>query len=170
MTNRQLTFDSIDRVENLTYTPLERKYLKARYITLSFLYLCLMGLTPLLLFLEKVHLSYVIALEGVLFIAFIFNMWLLPRAFLYKGYAIREHDITYRSGLIFPTVTTIPFSKVQQVGIKQDPVTRWLGLYAVDIANGSQGVSGICVPGLTEERARAIKVLITTMIQQYARQ
>ena len=30
MTNRQLNFENIDKVENLNYTPLEKKYLKVQ--------------------------------------------------------------------------------------------------------------------------------------------
>ena len=30
MTNRQLDMENIDRVDNLVYTPLEKRYLKAR--------------------------------------------------------------------------------------------------------------------------------------------
>lgn len=29
MTNRQLNFENIDKVENLNYTPLEKKYLRS---------------------------------------------------------------------------------------------------------------------------------------------
>lgn len=32
MTNRQLNFENIDKVENLNYTPLEKKYLKVQTV------------------------------------------------------------------------------------------------------------------------------------------
>ena len=115
MTNKQLTIDNIDCVENLHYTPLERKYLKVLYVKTLFIYLAFMVLALFLLLADTFNYRYltVVGMEGVLLIALVANLFLLPKAFAYKGFAIREHDVTYRSGLFFPSVTTIPFCKIQ---------------------------------------------------------
>ena len=53
MTNRQLNFDNIDKVENLIYTPLEKKYLKVQIVKTVLVYIIFMGLTLLLLLAEE---------------------------------------------------------------------------------------------------------------------
>lgn len=103
-------------------------------------------------------------LEGGLLLALVINILFLPKAYAYKGFAIREHDITYRSGIIFPSVITVPFCKIQQVGVRQTPIARIFGLYAVDIVNGAQLLAKVTIPGLKEKRANEIKALILERI------
>ena len=163
MTNRQLTLSGIDRVEDLHFTPLEKSYLKAQLIKTSLAYLTLMVLTLLLLAWETFSYRHqvTVAAECIWLALLVANLFLLPKAVAYKGFAIREHDITYRSGIIFPRVTTVPFHKIQQVSIRQNPVTRLFRLYAVDIVNGAQSMSSISIPGLTAQTAEEIKALVT---------
>lgn len=166
MTNRQLNFENIDKVENLNYTPLEKKYLKVQTVKTILVYIIFMGLTLLFLLAEEFAYRVVttIGIECVFLTAMIVNLFLLPKAYSYKGFAIREHDITYRSGIIFPKTVTIPFCKVQQVSVRQTPVTRMFGLYAVDIVNGAQFLAETTIPGLTKEKADGIKALLIERI------
>ena len=111
----------------------------------------------------------VICVEAVLAVAALFNLLIMPRACAYKGFAVREHDITYRSGVIFPSVTTIPFCKIQQVSVRQNPVSRLFGLYAVDIVNGAQMQAETVIPGLTREKAEEMKSLLIEMAKNEGR-
>lgn len=167
MTNRQLNFENIDKVENLNYTPLEKKYLKVQTVKTILVYIIFMGLTLLFLLAEEFAYRVVttIGIECVFLTAMIVNLFLLPKAYSYKGFAIREHDITYRSGIIFPSVITIPFCKIQQVSIRQNPITRIFGLHTIDIVNGAQMLEATSIPGLTEEKANDIKALIIESIR-----
>ncbi len=167
MTNKQLISADIDRVENLSYTPLEKTYLKVLMVKTIFSYLLLMGLALFLLLAENFSGRYttMVCIECILLVAFIINLFLLPKAFAKKGFAIREHDITYRSGLLFPSVITLPFCKIQQVSISQNPLTRMCGLYEIDIVNGAQLLSETSIPGLTEEKANEIKAFIIESIR-----
>ena len=167
MTNRQLNFENLDKVEYLNYTPLEKKYLKVQIVKTMLVYIIFMGFALLLLLAENFsyRLATTAGIECVFLIAMIVNLFLLPRAFAYKGFAVREHDITYRSGIIFPSVITIPFCKIQQVSVRQTPITRIFGLYAIDVVNGAQTLAVTSIPGLTEEKANEIKVLIMGSIR-----
>ena len=162
MTNRQISLDNIDRVENLAFVPLERKYLKAHTAATALAWLGLMLLPLFLLLADEFdgRNLIVICAEAVLLAAGLVNLSILPKAYAYKGYAVREHDITYRYGIVFPKTVTIPFCKIQQVSIRQDPVSRMFGLYAVDIVNGAQMLAETVIPGLTREKADEIKSLL----------
>ena len=162
MTNRQWHPDNIDPVEELSYTPLEKSYLKTQAVITALIWLGLMLLPLFLLLTDEFdgRNLIVICAEAVLLAAGLVNLSILPKAYAYKGYAVREHDITYRSGIVFPKTVTIPFCKIQQVSIRQNPVSRMFGLYAVDIVNGAQMLAETVIPGLTREKAEEIKSLL----------
>lgn len=123
------------------------------------LYVLLMGLALLLLLTEEAWIC--LTAECVIAAVFIANMIFLPASYHYKGYAFREHDLSYRSGIVCPTVTTVPYSRIQQVSMKQNIVARAFKLYSVEIVNGAQTMSSVRIPGLSEERAMRIKDFIT---------
>lgn len=102
----------------------------------------------------------------MIIVSFIINLSILVKAYRFKGYALREHDITYRSGVIFPKTTTVPFSRIQQVSISRNPVSKFFHLCAIDIVNGAQGLSSIVIQGLTEEKAERIKDVITRRLNE----
>lgn len=171
MTNRQLDLENIDIVEELSYIPPDGRYLRARIAGTVLTYAVLM-LLPLFIFLAddfRGRDMIVICVEAVLAVAALFNLLIMPRACAYKGFAVREHDITYRSGVIFPSVTTIPFCKIQQVSVRQNPVSRLFGLYAVDIVNGAQMQAETVIPGLTREKAEEMKSLLIEMAKNEGR-
>mgnify|MGYP000726175578 FL=1 len=162
MTNRQLILEDIDKVENLTFVPLEKDYLKVQFVSTVLAWLGLMLLPLFLLFWEEAGVRNIvlISVEAILAAAAAVNLLILPKAFAHKGFAVREHDITYRSGIVFPSVTTVPFCKIQQVSLRQNPVSRLFGLYAVDIVNGAQMQAETVIPGLTREKAEEMKSLL----------
>ncbi len=162
-TNFQFNPEVITPVDDLQYTPLGGKYRTAYMVATSLVYLVLMAAALLLLCLDSVW--YCVAVEILLAAAFIINMVILPKAVVYKGYAFREHDLSYRSGIIFPKTITVPYRKVQQVSVKQNPVTKFFGLYTVGIANGAQNMSMISIPGLTRETAEMIKAWLTDKLR-----
>ena len=49
-------------------------------------------------------------------------------AFHYMGYALREKDISYRSGWLWRSMVTVPFNRVQHCEIKQGLIDRRFGL------------------------------------------
>lgn len=162
MTNRQIDFENIDRVENLVYEPLEPRYVKVQTVMTVLSYLFFMLLPMGVLFFDKFPFRSVLLIvwESVFLTLALVNIWFVPKAYHHKGFAIREHDITYRTGLLLPKTVTVPFCKIQQVNVGQGFVQRLFGLYAVDVINGAQLMSSLSIPGLTRERANDIKELL----------
>lgn len=163
MTNRQIYLADVTPVTDLSFEPLAPRYQSARFAGVSIVYILMMGLALLLLLTDHPRLCFIA--EGMIAIAFAANLLLLPKSCRFKGYAFREHDVNYRSGVIFPTITTIPYSRIQQVSLKLNPVSRLFGLYSLEVVNGAQGMSSLTIPGLTEERAMQIKNFVTDKIR-----
>ena len=150
--------ERIDQVENLHYQPVEPLYRNVQMILTAITYLILAGLALLLLLLDNP--VWCLIAEGIIIASLAVNLLILRKAWTFKGYALREYDLSYRSGLIFPTITTIPFNRMQQVGTKQNPISKLFKLYSVEVVNGAQLEAAISIPGLTEEKANQIKNII----------
>lgn len=150
--------ERIDQVENLHYQPVEPLYRNVQMILTAITYLILAGLALLLLLLDNP--VWCLIAEGIIIASLAVNLLILRKAWIFKGYALREYDLSYRSGIIFPTITTIPFNRIQQVGTKQNPISKLFKLYSVEVVNGAQLEASISIPGLTEEKANQIKNII----------
>lgn len=162
MTNNQIMIDELIEdlkpIDELDYTHIEARYRNVQMIltVLGYLLLAVVALSFLLLD-DRIWFE---AVEFVIAIAMTLNLIILRKAWECKGYALRENDITYRSGVVFHKTTTIPYNRLQQVSIKQNPVSKMFRLYAVEIVNGAQGLASLTIPGLTEEKANQIKGIL----------
>ena len=63
------------------------------------------------------------------------------------GFLVREHDLTFRRGVIARTTQTIPYNRVQHVGVDRGPVERFFGLSTLRLrsAGGDIGIEGLDV-------------------------
>ncbi|MEO6651111.1 MAG: PH domain-containing protein [Ilumatobacteraceae bacterium] len=75
----------------------------------------------------------------------------------HMAYLVREHDVSFRSGVIGRTVATVPFARVQHVSIDRGPIDRRFGLAALQLSTAG---GRIAVPGLRTEVADQLKELV----------
>lgn len=162
MTNNQIILDELLEgvipADDLHFEHIESRYRNVQIIFTALGYLALAISALFLLMLDGV--IWCIIAECVILIAAVINMVILRKAWEFKGYALRECDITYRGGIVFPKTTTIPYICMQQVSVKQNPISKMFRLYAVEIVNGAQAMSALTIPGLTEDRANQIKNIV----------
>lgn len=158
-----MNLECIAPIAQIEFEPLNVKYKKVQVIGISLTYFVLMCLCLFLLLADSIW--WCITAEIVLALALIINLSIVSQAYQIKGYALREHDITYRSGFIFTKITTIPYSRIQQVTIKQNPISKICHLYTVEIVNAAQGLSSLNIPGLPESTSKQIKNLLTEKLQ-----
>ncbi len=75
------------------------------------------------------------------------------------GYLVRDHDLSLRRGVIVRVTSTIPYNRVQHVGVDRGPIERFYGLATLQLRSAG-GVIGIS--GLTSEDANRLRELVTT--------
>ncbi len=73
------------------------------------------------------------------------------------GYLVREHDLSLRRGVILRMTATIPYNRVQHVGVDRGPIERLYGLATLQLRSAG-GVIGIS--GLTTDDANRLKDLV----------
>ena len=148
----------IQPVDELEFETVDHRYRSVQLILTGLGYILAAAFALFLLLIDDN--IWCILAECVIVAAMMLNLIIANKAWKFKGYALRENDITYRSGLVFAKTTTIPYNRLQQVSVKQNPVSKLFSMYSVEVFNGAQGMASLTIPGLTEERANQIKDIL----------
>ncbi len=100
------------------------------------------------------------------FVILIFSFLLKRIGFKKKGYAFRNHDVIYRSGIIATNTMVIPYNRVQHVALHEGFISRYFGLAKVEIFTAGGSASDIEISGIEKEEAENIKQLLMGKIQK----
>lgn len=106
-------------------------------------------LSPLVLWLGIVLLVVGVWRSGYCYLAY-------PR----KAYALRQHDLSFRSGLIFQKSVTQPILRIQHIELKRGPLERRAGLASLQVFSAGGAMHTFEIPGLLLTDAQAIRQLI----------
>lgn len=162
MANAQIRIEDIMQeiqpVDELEFEPVDHRYRSVQLILTGMSYILAAAFALLLLLIEDC--IWCIMAECMIGAAMVVNLIIANKAWKFKGYALRDNDITYRSGLLFAKTTTIPYNRLQQVSVKQNPVSKLFSMYSVEVVNGAQGMASLTIPVLTEKRATQIKDIV----------
>jgi membrane protein YdbS with pleckstrin-like domain len=168
MTNsfQNLQVYSFPEVSEITFNSIHKNYLKVIFFnTFLFFLLFFVGLTVAVYFdlfeeiSEYVYLFY-------LGITFVFSSVLLIKfiGFKKRKYAIRDKDISYKCGIFFKSLTTVPFNRIQHIEIDEGPISRFFGLSSLNVFTAGDSSDDLEISGLLQEDALKIKEFISTKI------
>lgn len=82
------------------------------------------------------------------------------KAYEFEGYALRKHDIIFKSGWIFRSVIVIPFNRVQHCEVTQGPLDRLIGIAGLSVFTAGGSGSDLTIQGLKPETANKLKDFI----------
>lgn len=161
--NEQIDISSLPKAEEVEWIPLNKKYLPISLLGTWIFGSILAGifLTVNLFNSDLIETRWILwAIVGgiLLFFAFISIISLL--GFKHKAYALREHDMLYKSGLIFRKTIALPFNRIQHSEINQGPIERKFNLARLSIFTAGGHNSDLAIPGLLNEDAQEIKSFI----------
>ncbi len=77
-----------------------------------------------------------------------------------KAWAIREHDMLYRSGVLWRTVTAVPFNRIQHVETESTPLDRRFGLAALKLYTAGTASGDLKIHGLPADVAEGVRVFV----------
>ena len=81
-----------------------------------------------------------------------------------RGYAVREKDLLYKSGVFWRSVRAFPFNRVQHTKLDSTPLDRRFGLASVSVFPAGGG-RGHRIRGLGRETAERLRVYISARIE-----
>ena len=79
------------------------------------------------------------------------------------GYAVRERDVLYRSGVLWRSASLVPFNRVQHTQVASGLLDRRFGLASLTVYAAGSG--GLTIPGLGAETAEDLRAYATERIQ-----
>lgn len=164
-TNETIDIQQLPKNEETALTAPASKYWQIIVINLIiFLFIIGAGLATLILAKEEIKSNWFI-FTGI-FVAFAAFLFLLFRAsYKRRGFALREKDVLYKSGIIAETTVIVPLTRIQHVALYEGFLSRMfhLGTLQIYTAGGSSGE--IRIAGVPIEQAKAWKEALVQRLE-----
>ena len=77
-----------------------------------------------------------------------------------RGYAVRDKDIAYKSGVLWQTETVVPYNRVQHAETGSGPIDRYLSLARLTVFTAGTAGGDLRIDGLGEDVAERLRVFI----------
>lgn len=169
--NHPIDINKLPLVEEVKFNSLDSKYKTVVSIRLSVVTFCLLLLSfsPYVLQYLKVILlsSTLLLLIGILGIIISILMCSTTlKGVGMKGYALREHDIVYKSGIITRTQTIIPFNRVQHVVVYESALLRVFNLCTVEFFTAGGALGDLKISGISKEEGDRLKAYVVQKISK----
>ncbi|PCI02304.1 MAG: hypothetical protein COB81_05510 [Flavobacteriaceae bacterium] len=153
-------------INDLDYKRIQQSYLMVILLNFFVVFtLCIGGLSVALF---RSDTPFIMEFKwNFLQIALLFFFFLLMAriiGFSKRKYAIRERDISYKEGVFWTSITTVPFCRIQHVELNEAPVSRLFKLATLNIYTAGDSASDLKIKGLKKEEALRIKEFITSHI------
>lgn len=167
-TNETIDTNQLPRYEEVPFTPLHPKYKSVVLLNLSiFTSVTLVGAVIYASFNHDIVTPTIwtfisIGLLVLLGLVYFFALLGLKK----KGFAFRNHDVLYRSGIIAISTMVIPYNRIQHVALHEGLISRYFGLAKVEIFTAGGSASDIKIPGIAKAQAEDIKQLLMGKIQK----
>ncbi len=154
--NEPIAVGDLPRLDQASFTPLDPRYLKVSLLGSGVAALTVLTVTGVAAaMVERPVIPLIIG--GVLLFLIALSAALKVVEVRHVAYQVREHDISYRSGVLSQTVQTLPFVRVQHARMNRGAIERQFGL--ATLAVNSAGPD-LLIPGLAVSDAEAIKALV----------
>lgn len=165
--NEQVTTEELPQYEEVTLEQLPKECMIVGMITWLIILLISLTIITILNFVQNMPLfkggvlywilAYVTALVlGCLFIRI---------SYLRKGYAVREHDITYKSGIIWHKRIVLPFNRIQHVETHQGVLQRKFELAKLQLFTAGGQRADMTIDGLGFAVSESIKSSILNRLE-----
>lgn len=167
--NQQVNITGLPSAAGVNFQPLHNKYTWVVVIsTLIGLFIIVaLGASVFYLSLPEEHALLVEYRNAVFAVSLVLSAFLLVlniAGVRKKGYAVREHDIIYKSGLLNQKQTTVPFNRVQHVEIYEGALLRLFGLCRIEFFTAGGSFGDLKIPGLTLDEANKIKTYVIEQV------
>lgn len=81
-----------------------------------------------------------------------------------KGYAVRDKDIIYKSGVFWRTVTAIPFNRIQHVEKCSTPLDRRFNIATLQLFTAGGSGGDLKIHGLSSATAESLRTFILSKV------
>ena len=173
--NPEVAIESLPATERVEWRPLDSGYLPRVLVGRAatwLIALCAAGVAQVFL----THLGHPWATQRLL-VALLWAVLCLAalRALLWPfvsvprcGYAVRDKDILYKSGVLWRTIQVVPFNRVQHAVNSHAPLDRYFHLATLTVFTAGGGPGSLSIPGLGEDVAERLRVYVIGKLRSAA--
>lgn len=172
-TNHKVDLDLLPKYQEVTFLPIHKNYWNVIIINLFITILIMLAATCVsFIFMstsDEIGLGvygFILAIELV-FIGFL--IWSNRLAFKKRGYAVREKDLVYRSGILSTTTVIIPYNRIQHIAVNEGVFSRMYGLATVEVFTAGGSSSDLSIAGIEKEQAHRLKEFLMQNITRQAK-
>jgi membrane protein YdbS with pleckstrin-like domain len=162
--NNQVDIDTLPNWKHISYEKVSRKYLYVivlNYAIAAFLFMLFAVFISMLNDIsDDSTLFTVIAIAVLLIVIFcVLHLWSCAN----WGYALRDKDVLYRSGIFSKQVEIVPYRHIQHVNVKEGIFSRLFALVSIEVFTAGSGKS-VRIPGISRTRCVGIQEFISNKI------
>ncbi|WP_367867492.1 PH domain-containing protein [Pedobacter sp. WC2423] len=158
-TNEVIDLDSLPKHEDVQLSRSHPDYWKIICINLL-IFFGLLGITiGILLFFDEIrpNAKWMIPV----YLALLASFFLVFRiSFKKRGYAIRTHDVIYKSGIIAESTTIIPLNRIQHIELNEGLFSRIYKLGSLQLFTAGGQTGHIHISGIPIDEAKRIRDLL----------
>lgn len=167
-TNTTIEKEQLPQFNKINFISLDKKLLKVMRINMIILPVIAISAFCIYNYISEAFiLSVQIYIIGAIVFLTIVNYFYASISYKYRGYALREKDISYKKGYIWRSVITIPFNRIQHTEIKEGAISRFFSLQTVKFYTAGGSTSDLQIAGLNKENAQKIKEYVNGKIDNY---
>ena len=156
-TNEEIDLNLLPKYQEINLNAPDPAYWKVILINLSILFTVgAVGITMLIIFVEPVK-AYSLYVVGGFLLIFALIFFLHSASFKRRGYALREKDIIYKSGIVAETTSIIPLNRIQHVALDEGMFSRIYKLATLQIHTAGGATGHMHIAGIPVDQAKSIK-------------
>lgn len=157
--NAEIPLESLPSVDDVSWQPMARSYLAelivGHALTLGVVLAVAFGGTALGIIDAPASLRRGVALYAVVHLLVV-AVW-SPLSMKYRGYALRQHDLLYRIGVLRRKLIAIPFNRIQHVETTSGVTERLFGLATLVVYTAGGSGGDLKIRGLETDRAHRLR-------------
>lgn len=169
--NAGIAIDTLPKAESIPLQPIHADYFKVQTLQWVTLWAILLFIAGMVYFFNPgMHqlLWAGLIFGGLIFFA-VLHYFLMSRSFKYKAFAVREHDIIYRTGWLIQSTRTCPFNRIQHCSVEAGIYERKYGLAKLSLFTAGGQEADMRIPGLTADHAATLRELVIKKSGTYAK-
>ncbi|MEJ5995528.1 PH domain-containing protein [Pedobacter sp. Du54] len=156
-TNEPIEIDLLPKFEEVSLNAPDPRFWRVIAINISILMiLSAIGIGLFIFFNEPVR-AYSLPIITGFMLLFLLLFLLYKVSFKKRGYALREKDMIYKSGIIAETTTVVPLNRIQHVALDEGLFSRMYNLATLQIYTAGGSTGHMHIAGIPLHQARAIK-------------
>jgi membrane protein YdbS with pleckstrin-like domain len=160
--NERIEGSTIPSASNLQFEALAPTYARTMIIEWLVTWVVIASIhLALAFFVSKIPIGFKYWFVTVPFLLVSLSVFLwAPAVAKSRGYAMREKDIHYKSGIIWQKTISLPFNRIQHVELESGPLERIFKLTTLKFFTAGGGAADMKIPALTFATASKIRAFV----------